>query len=93
MMIGTVIGNVWATRKNEQLDGCKLMIVDPMPYAGHPRQYPVVAVDQIGAGIGERVLVVSGSSARVSVGVGKQPIDHVIVGIVDQVDLGEGTRR
>jgi len=90
MIVGKVIGNVWATRKNEELSGCKLMIVDPIPYAGHAPQYPLVAVDQIGAGIGETVLVVSGSSARISVGTGKQPIDHVIVGVVDQVDLAEG---
>jgi len=89
MIIGTVIGNVWATRKNEELSGCKLMIVEPIPYGRAP-QYPLVAVDQIGAGIGERVLVVSGSSARISIGSGKQPIDHVIVAVVDQVDLAEG---
>jgi len=88
MLIGTVIGNVWATRKNEELAGCKLMIVDPLAYAGHSRAYPIVAVDRIGVGIGETVLVVSGSSARISVGSGNQPIDHVIVGVVDQVDVG-----
>jgi len=87
MLIGKVIGNVWATRKNEELNGCKLMIVDPLQYHDHPRAYPIVAVDQIGAGIGETVLVVSGSSARISVGSGNQPIDHVIVGVVDEVDL------
>jgi len=87
MLIGKVIGNVWATRKNEDLNGCKLMIVDPLQYAGHARAYPIVAVDQIGAGVGEMVLVVSGSSARISVGSGNQPIDHVIVGVVDEVDL------
>jgi len=103
MLIGQVIGNVWATRKNEELSGCKLMIVDPYPYPGHRDAYPIIAVDQIGAGIGELVLVVSGSSARISYGSGKQPIDHVIVGVVDQVDLpalsptgeplGEGASR
>jgi len=87
MLIGRVIGNVWATRKNEDLSGCKLMIVDPYQYPGHSQAYPIVAVDQIGAGVGEMVLVVSGSSARISVGAGNQPIDHVIVGVVDQVDL------
>jgi ethanolamine utilization protein EutN len=87
MLIGKVIGNVWATRKNEALNGCKLLIVDPFQYQGHSRAYPIVAVDQVGAGIGETVLVVSGSSARISFGSGNQPIDHVIVGVVDQVDL------
>ena len=89
MLIGTIIGNVWATRKNEELNGCKLMIVDPYPYKEHKKQYPVVAVDTIGAGIGETVLVVSGSSARVILGSGNKPVDHVIVGIVDKVDLQE----
>ena len=90
MLVGTVVGNVWATRKNEDLNGCKLMIVEPYIYDGHKKQYPIVAVDQIGAGIGETVLVVTGSSARVSVGDGKKPIDHVIVGIVDKVEIPKG---
>jgi ethanolamine utilization protein EutN len=93
MLIGTIIGNVWATRKNEDLNGCKLMIVEPLEYEGHTKLYPVVAVDMIGGGIGEQVLVVSGSSARVSVGAGTKPIDHVIVGIVDKVDFGEAPAR
>lgn len=89
MQIGTVIGNVWATRKNEELNGCKLMIVEPYHYKGHSKAYPIVAVDMIGSGIGETVLLVSGSSARISVGAGNKPIDYVIVGIVDTVDVGE----
>ena len=89
MLVGTIIGNVWATRKNEDLNGCKLMVVEPYQYKGHTKPYPIVAVDTIGGGIGETVLVVSGSSARVSIGDGTKPVDHVIVGIVDKVDLGE----
>lgn len=87
MLIGTVIGNVWATKKNEQLSGCKLMIIEPLRYENHSASAPLVAMDAIGAGIGEQVLVVSGSSARISVGDGSAPIDHVIVGIVDRIDL------
>ena len=87
MLIGKVIGNVWSTRKMDELLGCKFMIVEPFQYDGHARAYPIVAVDQIGAGIGELVLVVSGSSARVSFRTGNLPVDHVIVGVVDQVDL------
>ena len=89
MIIGKIIGNVWATRKNEDLSGCKLMIVEPIEYKNHAKTYPIVAVDIIGGGVGETVLVTSGSSARISVGSGKAPIDHVIVGIVDKVDLAE----
>lgn len=89
MLVGTVIGNVWATRKNDGLNGCKLMVVEPYEYKNHHSTYPVVAVDTIGAGIGETVLVVSGSSARLTIRDGKSPIDHVIVGIVDKIDLPE----
>jgi ethanolamine utilization protein EutN len=87
MQIGTVIGNVWASRKSDGLNGCKLMIVEPYDYPGHEKPAPIVAADPLGAGIGEVVLVVAGSTARVSTGSGSQPIDHVIVGIVDKVDL------
>jgi ethanolamine utilization protein EutN len=66
------------------------MIVEPYGFDGHNKQYPIVAVDQIGAGIGETVLVVAGSSARISVKDGKKPIDHVIVGIVDKVEIPKG---
>jgi ethanolamine utilization protein EutN len=87
MLIGKIIGHVWATRKNENLSGCKLMIVEPIAYRSHEKRYPIVAVDSIGGGIGETVLVVSGSSARVSMKNGSAPIDHVIVGIVDKLEL------
>jgi ethanolamine utilization protein EutN len=93
MLIGTVIGNVWATRKNEDLNGCKLMVVEPYAYDGHGPQYPIVAVDQIGAGVGDAVLVVSGSAARVTMSGGSKPIDHAIVGIVDKVEItGQNTK-
>jgi ethanolamine utilization protein EutN len=87
MQIGKVIGNVWATKKCNELEGCKFMIVEPVALGEHARQYPFVAVDVVGAGIGETVLVVSGSSARISFRDGKAPVDHVVVGIVDKVDL------
>lgn len=87
MLIGKIIGNVWATRKHDGLNGCKLMIVEPHHFAGHQKNSPIVAVDTIGAGIGETVLVVAGSSARLSVEGGTKPIDHVIVGIVDTMEL------
>jgi len=89
MLICKIIGNVWATRKNSDLEGHKLMIVEPIEFKDHGKKYPIVAVDMIGGGIGETVLVTSGSSARVSVGCGNSPVDHAIVGIVDKVDLPE----
>lgn len=54
MLIGTVIGNVWATKKNEQLSGCKLMIIEPLRYENHSASAPLVAVDAIGAASGSR---------------------------------------
>ena len=89
MLIGKIIGNVWATRKSDALNGFKLMIVEPYEYKNHHKKYPVVAVDTIGAGIGEMVLVVSGSSARLGTGSGNSPVDHTIVGIIDKIDLQE----
>ena len=87
MIIGTVIGNVWATRKHDGLSGAKLMVVEPLAFPNHPAGYPIVAMDLIGAGAGETVLVVQGSTARIASGKGDGPVDHVIVGIVDKVDL------
>ncbi|MBQ4160486.1 MAG: EutN/CcmL family microcompartment protein [Clostridia bacterium] len=81
MIIGKVIGSVVSTRKNENLVGNKFMIVEPlksMKMAGN-----LVATDNIGAGIGEVVLVATGSAARVGCGVASAPIDAAIVGIVD----------
>ena len=86
MLVATVIGNVWATRKHDGLRGSKLMVVRPQAFAGEGMPGSLVAVDLIGAGIGETVLVVSGSSARLSAG-GDAPVDSVIVAIVDKVDL------
>lgn len=89
MVIGKVIGNVWATRKEETLKGHKLLIVKPMEFKSSPSPYPFVAVDNIGAGIGDTVLVVQGSSARKAVNDQAAPIDASIVGIVDELELNE----
>lgn len=86
MQVGKVIGNVWATRKHDDLGGCKLMVVEPLGGCDGSRDL-LVAVDIIGAGVGETVLLVSGSSARLAAGTGADPVDCVIVGIVDKVDL------
>ncbi len=90
MITGTVIGNVWATRKDVRLDGLRLLIIEPIDYANTGRTVAtIVAADPIGAGIGEIVLVVSGSSARAAVGDTSLPVDATVVGIVDGVELGK----
>ncbi len=82
MKVCKVVGNVWATKKNEGLEGCKLMIVCA---DGESSAERFVAADFAGAGIGETVLVVTGSTARQ---VGKSaPIDAAIVGIVDSQEI------
>lgn len=65
MKTGKVIGNIWATRKEEKLAGLKLLVVQPINLLNEaPIETPVVAADIIGAGVGEKVLYVGGSSAR-----------------------------
>lgn len=80
MLVGKVVGSVVATRKNENLVGSKFLIVQPSDGMGDEK---IVAVDNVGAGIGEIVLVATGSAARIGCGQDKSPIDAAIVGIVD----------
>lgn len=88
MIIGKIVGNVWATRKEEALNGLKLLIVKPMDYYYEKDGTTFVAVDSVGAGVGEVVLVVKGSSARKVVSShGEPPIDATIVGIVDEIEV------
>ena len=89
MIIGNVIGNVWATRKDDKLNGLKFLVVKPINYNSSKEAPVFVAVDSVGAGIGETVLVVKGSSARVSLSDEAIPVDATIVGIVDTVDIDE----
>ena len=82
MIIGKVIGSVVSTRKNENLVGNKFMIVEPIEKISEINT-KIIAVDNIGAGIGEYVLVALGSAARIGCGKESAPIDAAIVGIVD----------
>jgi ethanolamine utilization protein EutN len=79
-----VVNNVWATRKEDSLVGLKLMIVQFLDASNRLTEEIVVAADFIGAGIGEKVLVAEGSSARQMGGLDHSPIDAVIVGIIDE---------
>ncbi|MDK2903462.1 MAG: ethanolamine utilization protein EutN [Clostridiales bacterium] len=83
MIICKVVGNVVSTRKHEQLVGSKLLIVEPLSSSG---DRPMVAVDNVGAGVGETVLVAVGGAARVAMGKREAPIDAAVVGIVDNAD-------
>jgi len=90
MILGRVVGTVVATRKDERLDGFKLLIVQAVAPDGKAKDSHVVAVDTVDAGVGELVLVVSGSSARMAAGCQDRPIDAAVAGIVDAVEMGGG---
>ena len=83
MIIGKVVGTVICTRKNSSLVGSKFLIVDPMEKMEIDGCDRIVAVDDVGAGIGELVLVATGSAARLGCGDLNSPVDACIVGIVD----------
>ena len=83
MIIGKVVGTVICTRKNNDLVGSKFLIVDPMEKMKTDNSSRLVAVDNVGAGIGDIVLVTTGSSARVGCGDPDSPIDACIVVIVE----------
>lgn len=91
MFLGRVVGEVWATRKNPDLEGKRLLVVealDRFDEPGAPKVTPVVAADPLGAGIGEAVLVAFGKAARVACGGdGDFAYEAAIVGIVDDFDV------
>jgi microcompartment protein CcmK/EutM len=87
MILARVAGTVVATRKDPRLEGMKLLILRPVSPEGKPEAGYVVAVDSVGAGNRELVIAVSGSSARMAEGCKDRPVDTVVVGIVDSLDL------
>jgi ethanolamine utilization protein EutN len=88
MIIGKVIGNVVSSAKAEKLQGKKLLIVQPLDLISiQPDGKPVIAIDTVGSGRGEVVMVVSGSSARQTVVTNGTPVDAAIIGIIDQVEI------
>ncbi|MCR6544904.1 EutN/CcmL family microcompartment protein [Dehalobacterium formicoaceticum] len=84
MLIGKVINSIWSTRKDESLKGAKFMIVQLQDTPEKDKGRIIVALDMIGAGIGERVLITQGSSARRMPNFKDAPIDATIVGIIDE---------
>lgn len=82
MLVGKVVGSVVSTRKNEKLVGNKFMVVELAEQMGGSGNQ-LIAIDNIGAGIGEFVLVATGSAARAGCGLTDAPIDAAIVGIID----------
>jgi microcompartment protein CcmK/EutM len=89
MILGKVIGTIWATRKDEEMVGMKLQIVKHVDLDYKLKDSFVVAVDTVQAGIGDIVLVTSGSSARQTAVTKNKPVDAVIVAVVDKLDISE----
>lgn len=87
MILAKVVGTVVATRKDERLVSSKLLVARPLDPSGKPDGNYLVAIDTVDAGVGETVLIVSGSSARMATGLKDTPVDAAIVGIVDAVDV------
>jgi microcompartment protein CcmK/EutM len=87
MIIGRILGTVVSTQKDERLLGKKLLIVKPINLDGSDQSGYVVAVDTVGAGFHEKVLVVAGSSARLAQGNQDCPVDSAIIGVIDNIDF------
>ena len=87
MQLGKIVGTVVSTRKDEKLEGLSLMLVKYIDLDGKPTGGLVVAVDAVGAGEGEVVLVAAGSSARQTPVTKDKPVDTVIMAIVDVLDV------
>jgi microcompartment protein CcmK/EutM len=87
MQIATVVGTLVATQKHRKLDGAKLLLVQPQGPDGTPRGPTLLAIDSVGAGVGERVLlVIEGKAAGDALGKKAAPVDAAIIGIIDQID-------
>jgi len=86
MIICKVVGHLWATKKDEKLNGQKLMIVRECE-SGKKQDDIFVAADMVGAGVGELVLVVTGSTARKAGGSDSLPVDSAIVAIIDSLEI------
>ena len=87
MLLARIVGTVVATRKDPRLVSNKLMLARPVDPKGKAEGNYLVAIDTVDAGIGETVLIVSGSSARMAAGLKDCPVDAAIVGIVDSIEV------
>ncbi len=88
MQIARVVGTVVATQKHRKFEGAKLLLVQPLSPEGAPRGNAFLAVDGVGAGVHEKVLIVAeGRAAGEAIGKRAAPVDAAIVGIIDRVDV------
>lgn len=93
MLLGKVVGTVWSTKKDENLTGAKFLIIREVETDYSMKDNYVIAVDSVGAGVGEIVLVAQGSSARQTNFTQNKPVDAVIMAIVDKLDVSKITGK
>ncbi|MED4354952.1 EutN/CcmL family microcompartment protein [Schinkia azotoformans] len=86
MIVGKVVGSLWATRKDEKLNGFKFLVIEPLYKNDGAKDY-FVAADNAGAGVSDTVLITTGGGARASIENPEIPVDAVIVGVVDSIDI------
>jgi ethanolamine utilization protein EutN len=92
MLIGTVVGHVWSTVKDPTLQGLRFLVIQPFTTDGKASAETLVAVDPLGAGIGERVLVVFGRAARHAIGRGHDiGFQTAVAAIIDRMELADGS--
>jgi microcompartment protein CcmK/EutM len=89
MLVAKIVGTVVATRKDPRLVSNKLLLARPVDPSGKTEGNYLVAVDTVDAGVGETVLIVSGSSARMASGMKDTPVDAAVVGIIDSIDVSD----
>ena len=87
MILAKIVGTVVATRKDDRLLSAKLLVSRPIDPTGKPEGTYLVAVDTVDAGVGETVLIVSGSSARMASGLKDCPVDAAIIGVIDHIEI------
>jgi microcompartment protein CcmK/EutM len=93
MLVGTVVGHVWSTMKDPSLEGLRFLVIQPFTRVDEPSAETLVAVDPLGADIGERVLVVFGRAARHAIGRGHDiGFQTAVAAIVDGMELEGGQR-
>jgi ethanolamine utilization protein EutN len=88
MVLGKVVGTIWATRKDEELTGLKLLVVKHLDLQYALQETFLIAVDTVQAGVGDVVLVCTGSAARHTAMTKDKPVDAVITAVVDSLDTG-----
>ena len=94
MLIGRVIGNVVATKKNLKLDGEKLLLVQPTEPGGASKGTPIIAIDRMGAGPKERVLyTLDGRTAQQILGRGVAGVDAAVLAVIDEIDFGPAASK